>query len=144
MVMQFENELTRSTFAPVREVYRAVVVTVLPEAASFADGDWRAVEQLAEAALAFRSPATRRQLQFFLRAIEWLTILRFGRRFSKLASFDRRRVLEHLQNHPLERIRTGFWGLRTLAFLGYYGRPEAARAIGYAPDARGWEAIRQP
>jgi len=39
-------------------------------------------------------------------------------------------------------IRVGFWGLRTLALLGYYARPEAAQEIGYTADPRGWEAIR--
>jgi hypothetical protein len=37
-------------------------------------------------------------------------------------------------------IRVGFWGLRTLALLGYYARPEAAEEIGYTADRRGWEA----
>jgi hypothetical protein len=139
-----EHTFSHSTLAPVRDVYRSLVVTVVPEASSLDDAAWRAAERLTEDALAFRSPATRRQLRLFLRTIEWLTIVRFGRRFSRLAIPERGRVLEHLQNHPVERIRIGFWGLRALAFLGYYGRPEAAREIGYAPDGRGWEAIREP
>ena len=39
-------------------------------------------------------------------------------------------------------VRRGFWGLRTLVFMGYYARPEAAAAIGYRADVRGWEARR--
>ena len=39
-------------------------------------------------------------------------------------------------------LRRGFWGLRTLVMLGYYGRPEAARAIGYRASPLGWEARR--
>ena len=36
---------------------------------------------------------------------------------------------------PLLLLRRGFWGLRTLVFLGYYARPEAAAEIGYRADA---------
>ena len=46
-----------------------------------------------------------------------------------------------LQDHPVERIRCGFWGLRTLVFLGYYGRPSGVQATGYRADPRGWEAL---
>jgi hypothetical protein len=102
----------------------------------------RRTEALVEDALAIRPPALRRQLQLFLRAIEWLPVVRYGHRFSALRDEQRGRILRHLQDHPVERIRCGFWGLRTLALLGYYGRPEAAYAIGYCPEARGWEAVQ--
>jgi hypothetical protein len=39
-------------------------------------------------------------------------------------------------------LRRGIWGLRTLAFMAYYERPEAAAEIGYRATARGWEARR--
>lgn len=130
-----------SVLAPVRAVFRGVVVTVVPAAKQLNESGWGALEGLVEDALQMRTPALRQQLQLFLRAIEWLPVVRFGRSFSRLREEQRSRVLRHLQDHPVERIRCGFWGLRTLAFLGYYGRPEAARAIGYGPDARGWEAL---
>lgn len=131
-----------SVLAPVRAVFRAVVVTVVPEAKQLDQPAWLALEALVEDALELRPPALRRQLQLFLRAIEWLPVVRYGRRFSALADAQRSRVLRHLENHPIERIRCGFWGLRTLALLGYYGRTEAAHAIGYRPDPRGWEAVQ--
>ena len=136
------KEPSRSVLAPVRAVFRAVVVTVVPEAKQLDQRGWLAFEELVEDALEFRPPALRRQLQLFLRAIEWLTVVRYGRTFSGLGEEQRNRVLRHLQDHPLERIRSGFWGLRTLAFLGYYGRPEGAHSIGYRPDPRGWEALQ--
>jgi len=126
----------------VRDVFRAVVVNVVPEAKQLDESGWLASEALVEDALAIRSPALRRQLQLFLRAIEWLPVVRYGHRFSALRDEQRGRILRHLQDHPVERIRCGFWGLRTLALLGYYGRPEAAYAIGYCPEARGWEAVQ--
>ncbi len=137
-----EKQPSRSVLAPVRGVFRAVVVTVVPDAKQLDEPGWLAVEELVEDALQIRPPALRRQLQLFLRAIEWLPVVRYGRTFSALRDEQRGCVLRYLQDHPLQRIRCGFWGLRTLVLLGYYGRPEAAHAIGYAPDPRGWEAAR--
>jgi len=135
-------EQSRSVLAPVRDVFRAVVVNVVPEAKQLDESGWLALEALVEDALAIRPPALRRQLQLFLRAIEWLPVVRYGHRFSALRDEQRGRILRHLQDHPVERIRCGSWGLRTLALPGYYGRPEAAYAIGYCPEARGWEAVQ--
>lgn len=129
-----------SVLAPVRPVFRAVVATVIPDAAALDEPAWRDVESLAEDALTRRPPALRRQLQTFLRAIQWWPLLRHGRRFTSLPPHARTQFLSHLQDHRIETIRVGFWGLRMLALLGYYGRPQARDAIGYRPDRRGWEA----
>jgi hypothetical protein len=137
------DEASRSVLAPLRAVFRAVVVTVVPEAKQLDEPGWLSLEALVEDALETRAPALRRQLQLFLRAIQWLPVVRYGRTYAALGAEQRSRVLHYLQDHPVERIRCGFWGLRTLAFLGYYGRPEGAQAIGYGPDPRGWEAVRQ-
>jgi len=136
------NELSRSVLAPVHVVFRAVVVTVVPDAKQLDEPNWLALEALVEDALEIRTPTLRRQLQLFLRAIEWLPVVRYGRTFTALGAEQRSRVLRYLQDHPVERIRCGFWGLRTLALLGYYGRPDGAHAIDYRPDARGWEAVQ--
>ena len=136
------NQPSSSVLAPVRAVFRAVVVTVVPDAKQLDDRGWLALEALVEDALAIRPLALRRQLQLFLRAIQWLPVVRYGRTFAVLQNEQRTRVLRYLQDHPIEHIRCGFWGLRTLAFLGYYGRPEGANAIGYRPDPRGWGALQ--
>ena len=136
------NEPAGSVLAPVRAVFRAVVVTVVPDASQLDEPDWLALEKLVEDALQIRPPALRRQLQLFLRAIQWLPVMRYGRTFTALNDEQRSRILRHLQDHWVERIRCGFWGLRTLAFLGYYGRPEGAHAVGYRPDPRGWGAVQ--
>jgi hypothetical protein len=126
----------------VRPVFRAVVATVVPEAKQMDESGWRELETLVEGVLRDRPAAMQRQLGLFLRAIQWLGLFRYGRSFTSLDAARRTRVLSYLQDHRIELVRCGFWGLRTLAFLGYYGRAEAVRAIGYAADARGWEATR--
>jgi hypothetical protein len=126
----------------VRQVFRAVVCAVVPEASALDGRGWADLEALVEAALRGQPAVLRRRLRLALRGIEWLPALRYGRRFTALDPQRRARFLSFLEENPMQLVRLGFWGLRTLALLGYYGRPEAAKAIGYAPDPRGWEALR--
>ena len=126
----------------VRPIFRAVVSTVAPEAAQLDEQGWRELETLVEVTLRDRPAAIQRQLRLLLRAIQWFCVFRYGRGFSSLSAEQRTRVLARLQDHRVELIRCGFWGLRTLALLGFYGRAEAARAIGYAPYPGGWDARR--
>ena len=127
---------------PLGPVFRAVVATVVPEASALDEKGWQDLEQIAEGLLRDRPAALKRQLRMFLRFIQWLPVIRYGRPFTALAPPARTRVLAHLQNDRIERIRVGFWGLRTIVLAGYYARPEAAQAIGYAASPQGWEAVR--
>jgi len=123
-------------------VFRAVATTIVPEAAQFDAAEWADLERIVERALAHRPPAMRRQLAALLGVVEWIPVLRYGRPFSALDTTRRERVLSSLERAPLLLLRRGFWGLRALVFMGYYGRPAAATAIGYRADPRGWEARR--
>jgi hypothetical protein len=125
--------------SPVRETFRAIAATVVPEAASLDEYAWTELEQLIEYTLAPRPEAMRRQLRLFVRAIDLLPLARYGRRFRSLDLERRTRVLAALQRSPFLLLRRGFWGLRTLAFLGYYARTEARAEIGYDAGLRGWE-----
>ena len=126
---------------PVSRIFLAFVSTVVPEATRLDARSWSELESLVDDTLRDRPANLHRQLRLLLRVIEWLPILRYGRPFTALDASHRTKVLGYLQNHPIELIRTGFWGLRTLAFLGYYGRLDGARDIGYGADRRGWEAL---
>jgi hypothetical protein len=131
-----------TVLSPVRPIFRAVVSTVVPEAKQLDEPGWRELEALVEATLRDRPPAMLRQLRLFLRTIQWLPVFRYGRGFTSLSAARRAQFLSHLEDHRIELIRCGFWGLRTLAFLGFYGRTAAVQGIGYAADPRGWEAPR--
>ena len=123
-------------------VFHPFVVTIVPEASALDEGGWKQVESLVEDMLSQRPARLVRQIRLLMRLIEWLPVLRYGGRFYSLDASQRTCFLASLQDNPVALMRVGFWGLRTLALLGYYGRPEAHRDIGYAADARGWEAIR--
>ena len=130
------------TFTPVHAVFRAVVCTIVPEASALDEEGWTKLEALIDSVLRKQSHSIERRLRLFLYFIQWLPLFRFGRPFASLDPAQRTRFLSYLEDHPIRLIRLGFWGLRTLVLLGYYGRPEAAQAIGYAADPRGWEALR--
>jgi len=125
---------------PVRETFRAIATTVVPEAGRLDAAGWGELERLVERLLDPRPAAVKRQLQLLIRAIEYLPVLRRGGRFTRLAARERAGFLTGLENAPVLLIRRGFWGLRTLVYLGYYARPEAGREIGYRADPRGWDA----
>jgi len=123
-------------------IFRALVSTIVPEAAALDDEGWREINQVVEALLRDRPESLKRQIRMFLGAIQWLPVIRYGRPFTRLSPAARTRVLAHLQSDRIQKIRVGFWGLRTIVLAGYYGRPRAAQAIGYAASPRGWEALR--
>jgi len=125
-----------------RGVLRAVATCVVPEAGRLDATQWGELEAIVARAVAARPRAVQRQLALFLTLLEWLPLLRYGRRLSRLDAAPRARVLDLLQRAPMLLLRRGFWGVRTLILMGYYGRPAAAAAIGYRADARGWEARR--
>jgi hypothetical protein len=128
--------------ASVRPILRAIGATVIPEAANLDDAGWRAVERIITDALAPRPTALQRQVLLFVRLIQWAPVLRHGRRFTRLDLKDQSRFLTALENAPLLVLRRGFWGLRTLLLMGYYGRLGAAREIGYRASTGGWAARR--
>ncbi len=123
--------------ASVRSVFRAVATTVVPRAGALDEESWSRLEAVVADALAARPPAMRRQLRLLLRALQWFPVLRWGRPFTALPTDARRRVLAAMQDAPILLLRRGFWGLRTLAFMGYYGREEARDEIGYRAHLRG-------
>lgn len=127
---------------PVRPIFRSLAATIVPDAARLDEREWADVERFIEEALAARPARMRRQFTLFVRALDLIPLASHGRRFTALDAERRARVLRAVERAPLLPLRRGFWGLRTLVFMGYYARPESAAAIGYHADSRGWEARR--
>lgn len=128
----------------VRAVFRAVATTVVPESETLTVDEWAEFDGIIEGVLASRPESLRKQLLLFIRALEALPIARYATRFSRLDASRRRVVLTGLQNSRVAALRRGFWGVRTLVFMGYYARPAAAAEIGYRATAAGWGARRKP
>lgn len=130
------------TLSPVRRGFRALAETIVPESKQLDDAAWEDLERIVEQALSAQPESLRKQLRLLIRALNLLPVLRFGRTFRSLEAGKRTLFLHGIENAPLLALRRGFWGLRTLVFLGYYGRREAGESIGYRADPRGWEARR--
>ncbi|MEP6689511.1 MAG: gluconate 2-dehydrogenase subunit 3 family protein [Gemmatimonadaceae bacterium] len=131
-----------STLAPVRAHFRAIAATIVADAAALDAAGWRDVEAIIDEALEARPAAVRRQLRAFIRALAILPVLRYGRTFASLDPARRARVLGAVESAPALLLRRGFWGLRTLVYMGYYARPAGAAAIGYRASLRGWHDRR--
>ena len=86
-----------------------------------------------EHAVSSRNPDVRRQLRLFLLVMRWLPALRYGQPFERLTPPQQDAVLHWFHDAPVRPLRHGFWGVKTLVFMGYYGRPEAGESIGYRP-----------
>lgn len=129
-----------STVSPIRGAFRAVTVACVPAAARLTPEAWARAEAIVDDALAERPAAVRRQILLFVRVLGVLSILRFGRGLEALEPERVRQLLGALERSPLLLLRRGTWGLRTLAFMGYYGQADVRARLGYAAALRGWEA----
>jgi len=113
---------------------------VIPRAEDLAADAWDDIETIVADGLASRPPTLLKQLALFFRVIDIVAVLRHARRFDRLGASRRTRMLGAFERSPFVLLRRGFWGLRTLALMGYYARPAAKREIGYRADPGGWEA----
>ena len=100
-------------------------------------GDRDAMLDLVDQALAARSPAMRRQFGLFLQMLRWWPLLRYVRPLEMLDPRQQDAVLRGFQDAPVQLVRSGFWGVRTLIFIGYYGRPDVGPSIAYRPSRDG-------
>ena len=132
--------MATSFIAPVRPAFRALAATIVPEAATLDVSGWAEVESIVDDYLSRRPASLRRQLRSFIRVLEVLPLVRYGHTFTALDGTRRLRFLQRVQDSPVLLVRRGFWGLRTMVYLGYYSRRAAAGEIGYRAHVRGWEA----
>lgn len=132
--------MSPNPLAPVRPAFRALAVTFIPEVAAGSDADWSAMEGIIARALAPRPPALQRQLVLFIRILDLLARIRHGRGLVGLDPGRRHRFVSAVARSRLLLFRRGVWGLRTMVMMGWYGRPEIQRALGYRASAAGWEA----
>jgi hypothetical protein len=93
--------------------------------------------RIVERAIAGRPRALQRQLGIFLDLLRYAPIARYGRPFDRLSPGQQDAVLRWFQDAPVARLRQGFWGVKTLVYMGYYGRPVVGDEIAYHPSRTG-------
>jgi hypothetical protein len=101
--------------------FRAIAECIVPSEADAAGASAAAALMVADAAIADRPLQDQKLIRLFLVIIEWLPVLRFARRFSKLSPLKQRRVLEFFESNRSSSMRAGFFGVKTFALLGFYG-----------------------
>jgi hypothetical protein len=98
--------------------------------------------EIIETMLATRSRSMVRLLKIFLVVLRWFPLLRFGGRLDRLAGERQREALCWFEDSLSVTVRTGFWGVKTLVFMGYYAQPDVAAGLGYAPSRTGNDKLR--
>ena len=134
---------TENPLRPVLPVFRAVVRATVPGAVSLDEEALRRGEETVAWALSPRPPKVVRQVTLFLRVLNALSWLRYGRSFTRVTTDNALGLLALLEHAPILLLRRGVWGVRTLAFMAVYSQPEVARELGYGADSLGWTAHEQ-
>ncbi|MCU0232944.1 MAG: gluconate 2-dehydrogenase subunit 3 family protein [Thermoanaerobaculales bacterium] len=119
------------------ELLRVLAARIVPETAGLDAAGIGRFLAIVDGALMDREPAVRRAFATFLRVLRRAPVLRYGRRFEKLPSERQDAFLAWLEDCPVGLLRAGFWGLKAMVFMGYYGQPETNALIGYAPASDG-------
>lgn len=122
--------------------FLVVAESITPEVESLDAGGRARMTAIVDTALQDRDAATRAQFGTFLGVIRMAPMIRYGRSFDRLDSTRRTAVLRWFENCPISLLRKGFWGLKVLVFMGYYGQQARWSEIGYAPDFDGRSGVR--
>jgi hypothetical protein len=132
--------MSATLLLPVRAVLRAIATTVVPESSSLDERGWADVEDVIADAIGKRDRRVQRQLLLFMRVLQLLPVARHGKTLTGLSASHRSAFLERVERSRILLVRRGFWGVRTLVFMGYYTREDVAASIGYRAHADGWTA----
>lgn len=92
-------------------------------------------------AVAARPAEVQRQLRLFLKFMHLAPLLRWAATFEALPAARQDRFLRWLQDAAPNRLRQGFWGVKTIVFMGYYGQAELAARLAYTPSRTGNEKL---
>ena len=128
----------RPVLAGLHGPLRAIGGSVLPSGRTLGEEGWRQAQHIIEHALEARPAGVRRQFRLFLRVVSLLPFLWTGRTLQQLPPRRRAAFLDRLQRSRLLLLRRGFWGVRTLLFMGYYLQEPIRTGIGYRARGEGW------
>lgn len=119
------------------EFLQVVAARIVPETTELDAAGLGRFFAIIDRALQDRPTEVRRQFAVFLGLLRWAPMLRFGSPLEKLRSDRQDAVLRWFEDCPVGLFRKGFWGLKAMVFMGYYGQPETNALVGYAPELDG-------
>lgn len=119
------------------EFLRVLAARIVPETAELDSAAMGRMIGLIDEALLERPPSDRRQFGTYLGLLRWAPLARFGGSFENLSTDRQDAVLRWFESCPVGLLRAGFWGLKVLIYMGYYGQPETNAVVGYAPQRDG-------
>jgi len=119
------------------EFLRVLAARIVPETTELDSAGMGRFFGLIDEALLERPAAVRRQFGIYLGLLRWAPLVRFGGPFENLRADRQDAVLRWFESCPVGLLRAGFWGLKVLIFMGYYGQPETNAVVGYAPERDG-------
>ena len=121
------------------EFLRVVASRIVPETSSLDAAAAGRFFGIIDEALLDREPAVRRQFAIFLGVLRWAPLARYGGPLDRLSTEHQDAVLRWFEDCPVDLLRKGMWGLKTMVFMGYYAQPESNSLVGYCPtfDGRG-------
>jgi hypothetical protein len=122
---------------------RHFAARIVPESGGLDEGGLAAFRGIVEQALGARPESVRRQFGVLLKVLQWAPLARYGAPFERLGPERQDKVLRWFEGAPVLVLRKGFWGLKALIFMGFYGRAEAGAQIGYAPSFDGNAELAQ-
>jgi hypothetical protein len=116
------------------EFLMVVAERVVPEVADLDERGRARMLVIIDRALGDRPESVRKQFGTFLGVVKWAPVVRFLTPFHRLSAVRQAAVLRWFEDCPVSLLRKGTWGLKSIVFMGYYGRTEVWEAIGYEPS----------
>jgi hypothetical protein len=120
----------------------AVARRVVPEVAGLDERGLAHFTTIIDRALCDRPADVRKKFATFLGVLRWAPVVRYGAPFDRLRPDTQDAVLRWFEDAPIGLLRQGLWGLKSMVFMGYYGRAEVWHEIGYAPSFDSLERLR--
>ena len=121
-----------------KAVFLKVLATrIVPETDELDVAGWSRFFVIIDEALQTRPASVRRQFATFLGVLRWAPIARYGSPLEKLQIERQDSVLRWFEDCPVNLLAKGFWGLKAMVFMGYFGQPETNELVGYAPKLDG-------
>lgn len=119
----------------------ALACRITPECASLDEAGRREFFALVDRALASRPAKMQGQFKLFLKVLRLSTLPTHLRPLDRLAGPAQDRVLRRFESSGIGLLRMGFWGLKAMVFMGYYGRSGVGPSLGYTPTKNGNEVL---